>query len=106
MLNGVGDEFVHDETNGHRKIGADDERNGVDGQRPGVIRTARRRRNFPTEIDEIPVKRDSSDVVRFMKLLMNGGDSGYAGGSIVELTRGGPCGCRRLDTICRLFLMR
>jgi len=38
-----------------------------------LIGAARCRCDFPAKVNEILVKRDRSDVVRFVKLLMNGG---------------------------------
>ncbi len=110
MLNGVRDQFVDDKAKRHRKISADDERVGVDCDRPGLIGAARCRCDFPAKFDEILVKRDRSDVVRHVKLSMNGCYGRNARGCIVELTCSDPavvaCICSRLDTICKLFLMR
>ena len=94
MLDGVSDQFVDDEAKRYRKIGADQERIGVDCYRPGLVRATRCRCDFPTKVDEIPVKRYRFDVVRFMQLLMNGGYGRNARGGIVKLTRGGSCGLR------------
>ena len=53
----------------------------------------------------ILVEHDRSDVIRFMKLLMNGGYRRNTRGGIVKVTCGGTCGLglhgRRLDTICK-----
>jgi hypothetical protein len=72
MLNGVGDQFVDDQAKRHRDIRADDERVGVDRQRPGSIGAARCRGDFPAKVDEILVKRDSSGVVTFVELFVQG----------------------------------
>jgi hypothetical protein len=91
MLNGVRDQFVDDKAKRHREISTDDERVSVDCDRPGLIGAARCRCDFLAKVDEIPVKRDRSDVVRFMKLLMNGSYGRDARGGFVELTCSGPC---------------
>jgi len=111
MLNGVRDQFVDDKAKRHREISADDERVDVDCNRPGLIGAARCRRDFLAKVDQIPVKRDRSDVVGQMKLVMNGCYGRNARGGVMELTCSGPCGVgvhmrNRLDTICKLFLMR
>ena len=90
MPNGVRDQFVDDKAERHREVSADDERLGVDCQRPGAIGAARCRRDVPAKVDEILVKRTCSDVVRFMKLFMNGSYGRNARGGIVELACSSP----------------
>src|ERR1700691_5883606 len=92
MLNGVRDEFVNNKTKRHREIRADDERIGIDCQCPGSIGAARRSCDFSAKVDKVPVKRDRSDVIRYMQLSMNGSYGCNARGGGVELIRGGPGG--------------
>ena len=51
MLNGVRDQFVDDKAKRHREISADDERVGVDCNRPGLIGAARCRRDLLAKVD-------------------------------------------------------
>ena len=53
MPNGVGDELVHDEREGHGHVSGDDERIGADDQRPIRSGAARRSGNLLTKIDDI-----------------------------------------------------
>ena len=90
MLNGVGDQFVHDECERNCQVGADDKWIGIDDKRPSPIGTARCSRNLLTKINEVTVKRHGSNIVIFVKLLVNGGDGRDARSSVVELTCCGP----------------
>ena len=49
-----------------------------------------------TKINEVTVERHRSNVVIFVKLLVNGGDGRDARGSVMKLTCRGPC-CTRLQ---------
>src|SRR6202451_1931346 len=78
MLDGVGDQFVHDECERHCDVSADDEWIGIDHKRPGSIRAARYGCNLAAKIDEVPVEHHRSDVVIAVKLLVDSGDGGDA----------------------------
>ena len=97
MLNGVDDEFVHDEFERHCNVGGYDERIGVDDERPRPIGTARCSCNPLTKVDEILVKRKCANVVMLVELFVNGGDGRDAGSGVVELTCCGPgCVCLQM----------
>ena len=91
MLNGIGDQFVHDESERHRHISAYDERIGFDYKRPGPIGTARCSRDRLTKVDEITIKNYGIDIVIFVQLFVNGGNGRDTGSSVVELAC---CGAR------------
>jgi hypothetical protein len=64
----------------------------------------------PAKVDKILVKRDRSDIVRFMKVFVSGSYGPNACGGIVELMRSSPgevgVHVQEARYICRLFLMR
>ena len=98
MLNGVGHKFVHDERERNGHVSADDERIGIDYKWPGPVGTARRGRNLLTKVGEVPVKHHRSDIIKFLKLLVNSGDGRDTGSSVVELTCcGARCSCLQMQ---------
>ena len=98
MLNGVRDQLVDDKAKRHGEISPDNARVGVDCQRPDMIGAARRRRDAPAKVGEILVKRDRPDIIRFMKVFVNGRYGPDACGSIVELSA---AFLARLACMCR-----
>ena len=74
MLNGVGDQFVHDQRERGRHLSGDSERVGVDDERPRSIGAARCGCDRLTKIDEVTINLHRSDIVIFVKLLVDDGD--------------------------------
>ena len=110
VLNGVGDQFVHDQRERRRHLSGDSERVGVDDKRPRSIGAARCGCDRLTKIDEVTINLHRSNIVIFVKLLVDDGDGLDARRCVVKLIAAGPavlaCKCKRLDTICKLFLTR
>ena len=91
MLNGVGDQFVHDQRERGRHLSGDSERVGVDDKRPRSIGTARCGCDRLTKIDEVTINLHRSDIVIFVKLLVDDGDGLDARRCVVKLIC---CGAR------------
>ena len=89
MLNGVGNQFVHDECERHCHVSGDNERVGIDDKRPRPIWAARCGCNCLTKINKVTVKRHCSNIVILVKLLVDEGDSRDARRCIVELASSG-----------------
>ena len=90
MLDGVGDQFVHDECERDCYVRRNCERFRVDGNWPCPIGTARGRCNLLTKIDEVTVKQHCPNVVILVKLLVNGGDGRDTRSCVAEQTSCGP----------------
>ena len=99
MLNGVGNQFVHDECERHSHVGGDNEWVGIDDQRPRPIWAARCGCDCLTKINKVAVKRHCSNIAIPVKLLVDEGDSRDARRCIVELIRSGPR-CFSLQVRC------
>jgi hypothetical protein len=81
MLNSIGDQFVHDESERHRDVSGNDERIGIDDNRPRSVQTARCGCNSLTK----------TNIIIFMKLFVNEGNCGDPSSRVVKLTCSGPC---------------
>src|SRR5580700_5251620 len=86
MLNGVSDQFVRDKCERHSYVSRDSDWIGINDKRPHLIRAARRSRYLFAKIIDVPVEYYGPNGVKFVKLLVNGGDGRDTRRSVIELT--------------------